>query len=85
MTARYANPDIKCIAMSHCDEPLMTKWIGAVVAPRCAEIIVNADRATYGNWGLGVSSFWHALNPWSMKVGEVEEIWNRPMKSGSRW
>ena len=63
----------------------MNKWIGAVVAASYVEIIANADRTTDWNWGLGVSSFWHVLNPRSMKVGEEEEIWNGPMKSGSRW
>lgn len=53
------------------------------------QIVVDADRTTYGKWGLGVSSLWHTLNPWSMgnvfALGREEKIWNRPTESGSRW
>jgi hypothetical protein len=50
---------------------------------------VDAERETYAAWGLGVSSFWHILNPWSMysvyTLGKQENIWNRPTESGTRW
>ena len=53
------------------------------------EVVVDSDRLTYGKWGLGISSFWHVLNPWSMKnvvtLGRRDGIWNRPTESGSRW
>lgn len=53
------------------------------------EMIVDPDRHVYGAYGLGLSSFWHTLNPWSMasvlKLGRSEHIWNRPTESGSRW
>jgi hypothetical protein len=89
MTAKYAYPDVRCIAVSHSDEPSTSKWIEAVGGAGEVEIIVDPERTTYGKWGLGVSSFWHVLNPWSMsnvlKVGREERIWNRPTESGSRW
>jgi hypothetical protein len=51
MTARYENPDIRCVATSHSDEPSMNKWIGAVVGAGYVEIIVNADSMTeLGLW-----------------------------------
>jgi hypothetical protein len=53
------------------------------------QIIVDEARAMYAVFGLGVSSWWHVLNPWSManvfKMGREENIWNRPTESGSRW
>lgn len=53
------------------------------------EVIVDANRTTYGRWGLGLSSLWHTLNPWSLSnvftLGREEKIWNRPTESGSRW
>ena len=40
-------------------------------------------------WGLGLSSTWHTLNPWSLysgyKLGKKDGIWSRPTESGSRW
>ena len=89
MTAKYAHPNIKCIAVSHSDKSSTDKWIGAIGGAGQVEVIVDPERTTYGKWGLGVSSFWHVLNPWSMtnvlKVGKEEKIWNRPTESGSRW
>jgi hypothetical protein len=29
-------------------------------------VIVDEEREVYAKWGLGISSFWHILNPWSM-------------------
>lgn len=52
-------------------------------------VIVDSERELYAQWGLGVSSAWHVLNPLSMysvfKLGKQEKIWNRPTESGSRW
>lgn len=53
------------------------------------EVIVDHERKLYGQYGLGVSSAWHVLNPWSMsdvfKLAREEQIKNRPTESGSRW
>ena len=52
-------------------------------------VIIDPERELYAQWGLGVSSLWHVLSPWSMwsvyKLGKEEGIWNRPTESGSRW
>ena len=52
-------------------------------------IIVDDKRELYGKWGLGVSSAWHVLNPWSLyavyTLGKKEGIWNKPTESGTRW
>ena len=53
------------------------------------QVVVDHERQVYAAYGLGVSSWWHVLNPWSMatvfKLGREEKIWNRPTESGSRW
>jgi hypothetical protein len=53
------------------------------------KVVVDAERDLYAQWGLGVSSAWHVLNPWSMysvyKLGSTEKIWNKPTESGNRW
>jgi hypothetical protein len=53
------------------------------------QVVVDAERELYAQWGLGVSSAWHVLNPWSMyslyKLGSTEKIWNKPTESGNRW
>jgi hypothetical protein len=89
ITAKYAHPDIRYIVASHSDKPSTDKWIEAVGGAGQVEVIVDPERTTYGRWSLGMSSFWHVLNPWSMsnvlKVGREEKGWNRPTESGSRW
>lgn len=53
------------------------------------DVIADPDRDLYAAWGLGTSSTWHALNPWSLysayRLGKDEGIWNTPTQSGSRW
>jgi hypothetical protein len=53
------------------------------------EVIVDADRKIYGQYGLGVASIWHVLNPWSLgavfTLARDEKIKNRPTESGTRW
>lgn len=53
------------------------------------EVVVDDERKIYGRYGLGVASFWHVLNPWSLgavfKMAREEKIANRPTESGTRW
>ena len=50
---------------------------------RAAQVrmLVDSERKLYAQWGLGVSSFWHVLNPWSLwslyKTGKQEGICDR--------
>jgi hypothetical protein len=50
---------------------------------------VDPERELYGTWGLGVSSAWHVLSPWSMwsvlRLARSEKIMNRPTETGNRW
>lgn len=54
-----------------------------------AKVIVDANRELYAQWGLGISSAWHVLNPWSLysvlRLVGTEKISNRPTESGNRW
>jgi len=81
--------DVDFIAVSHSDEQSTDKWVTSVGGNRRIKIIVDSERAIYAQWGLGVSSVWHVLNPWSLwnafSLGSKEQIWNRPTESGSRW
>lgn len=52
-------------------------------------VIVDTERELYAQWGLGVSSTWHVINPWTLvstfTLGKKEGIWNRGTESGTRW
>ena len=75
--------------MSHSEKGHTHKWLESVGGAGDVDIIVDDQRQIYAAYGLGVSSFWHVLNPWSMsavfKLGRGDNIWNRPTESGSRW
>lgn len=77
------------MAVSHSDRDATSHWLQAVGGSGKVEVIVDHERNLYGAYGLGLSSFWHPLNPWSMasvvRLGRSEQIWNRPTESGSRW
>lgn len=81
--------DVQCIAVSHSDKDHTEKWVESVGGAGNIQIIVDDQRQIYGAYGLGISSFWHVLNPWSLgavfKLGREQNIWNRPTESGSRW
>lgn len=85
------NPDIHFIAVSHSNEAHTAKWrreIGGEDRSNL-EIIVDDQREVYAAWGLGVSSFWHVLNPQGFvslyRLAKDEGIVNRPTESGYRW
>jgi hypothetical protein len=84
-----AHPDLHCVAVSHSDKPATDKWLKSVGGEGAVEVIVDHERKLYGKYGLGVSSMWHVLNPWSMsdvfKLAKAEQIKNRPTESGTRW
>ena len=82
------HPEINFLAISHSDQEATDKWIISSGGQWDVEVIVDAERESYAQWGLGVSSAWHVLNPWSLwsvrKVGQ-EGIYVKPVESGSRW
>lgn len=83
---------IHFIAVSHSDKPATDNWLASLpdsTQNDFVNMIVDDQRKIYADWGLGVSSFWHVLNPWSLfavyRLGKQEGIWNRPTESGTRW
>lgn len=83
------NPAIHCIAVSHSDKAATEKWLEAVGGRGKVEVIVDDQRQSFTEYGLGYSSFWAVLNPWSLKnamtIGKEEGFNIRPTESGSRW
>lgn len=77
------------IAVSHSDQPSTEKWLDAVGGSGNVEVIVDHEREIFAAYGLGASSFWAVLNPWSfssgLALGKSENIGIRPTESGSRW
>ena len=82
-------PTICCIAVSHSDRPATERWLQTLGGSGVVEVVVDAERSIYAAFGLGASSFWHALNPWAaysmVQLGREKGIWNRPTESESRW
>ena len=81
--------DVDFVAISHSSQESTDQWLNDVGGKMDTAVIVDSERTMYAAWGLGVSSAWHVLNPWSMysvwKLGKSDDIWNRPTESGSRW
>lgn len=81
--------DANFVAVSHSNELSTEKWVLSVGGAGDTQVIVDHEREIYGQWGLGTSSIWHVLSPWSMynvfKLGKSDNIWNKPTESGSRW
>ncbi|KAG4030518.1 hypothetical protein MFRU_012g02510 [Monilinia fructicola] len=90
-TLATSHPNIQFIALSHSTQSSTDTWLQSIggASPSNLQVIVDSDREIYAQWGLGTSSTWHILNPWSMfsvfKLGREEQIWNRPTESGNRW
>ena len=80
------------VAVSHSNQFATERWLASLPDPEqnsLIHVVVDEERRTYADWGLGVSSFWHVMNPWSLlsvfRLGKQEGIWNRPTESGTRW
>lgn len=80
---------IHTIAVSHSSQEATDKWIPQVGGEWDTQVVVDEERDAYAAWGLGLSSYWHAMGPMSMynavQLGKSEGIWNRTTESGSRW
>ncbi|KAG6077637.1 hypothetical protein E4U33_001195 [Claviceps sp. LM78 group G4] len=81
--------DIHCVAVSHSSREATERWIPQVGGAWQTEVIIDQERDVYAAWGIGLSSTWHAFNPFSLysvyRLGADEGIWNRATESGSRW
>ena len=80
---------VHCVAVSHSSREATDRWVPQVGGAWQTDVIVDEGRDMYAAWGLGLSSIWHALNPFALysvyRLGTAEGIWNRPTESGSRW
>lgn len=87
--AAEKNPAVHCIAVSHSDQAATNKWLQDVGGSGKLRVIVDHDRQSFSEYGLGPSSFWAVLNPWSLSnaisMGKTEGFNIRPTESGSRW
>ncbi|KAM0202567.1 hypothetical protein ACHAPA_010397 [Fusarium lateritium] len=82
-------PNVHCVAISHSSGEATDNWLPQVGGTWNVDVVIDEERNLYANWGLGISSTWHAVNPltlWNVfSLGKNEGIWNRPTESGSRW
>ncbi|GJN75072.1 thioredoxin-like fold protein [Purpureocillium lilacinum] len=81
--------DLHCVAVSHSSAEATERWVPQVGGAWQTDVVVDEGRDVYAKWGLGLSSAWHAFNPFALysvyRLGADEGIWNRPTESGSRW
>lgn len=84
-----SHTNVRCIAISHSDKAATDKWLQDVGGSGKIQVVVDDQRQSFADYGLGYSSFWAVLNPWSlsnaMTIGKNEGINIRPTESGSRW
>lgn len=78
------------MAVSHSSQRATDAWAALVGGgARDVDLVVDEGRDAYAAWGLGLSSYWHAVGPASIwaavRLGRSHGIWNRPTESGSRW
>jgi hypothetical protein len=89
---RLANkyPSINFIAISHSSKAATDKWVSQVGGAWAVNILIDDEREIYASWGLGVSTTYYLLNPWTQiaarKLGKEEGLWGREVDpSGNRW
>ncbi|TAQ86207.1 hypothetical protein B7494_g5469 [Chlorociboria aeruginascens] len=89
---RLANkhPSLCFIAVSHSSPRATEKWVAALGGAWAVRVVVDEERELYARWGLGVSSTWYVLNPWTQmamaKLGKEQGIWGREVDpSGNKW
>ncbi|CAN8096530.1 unnamed protein product [Discula destructiva] len=80
---------IHCIAVSHSSQPATDAWVAQVGGAWDTDVLVDEERDVYAAWGLGLSSYWHAVGPGALygavQLGKREGIWNRTTLSGTKW
>ncbi|KAH6674876.1 hypothetical protein B0J14DRAFT_479572 [Halenospora varia] len=81
---------LRFIAVSHSSKEATDKWITQMGGAWSVSVVIDEEREIYASWGLGVSTTYHLLNPWTQvarnKLGKEEGIWGRDVDpSGNRW
>jgi len=89
---RIANkyPQLHCVAISHASKAATDRWITQIGGAWAVKVVIDEEREVYASWGLGVSTTYHLLNPWTQvairKLGTNENIWAREVDpSANRW
>ncbi|KAE8454519.1 hypothetical protein EG329_000142 [Mollisiaceae sp. DMI_Dod_QoI] len=91
---RLANkfPRLSFVCISHASKEATDRWVSQVGGAWSMTIIIDTEREIYAAWGLGVSTTYHLLNPWTQvamrKLGTEEGIWAREVSgdgSANRW
>jgi hypothetical protein len=77
-------------AVSHSSQQATDKWIRQMGGAWNVQVVVDEEREVYAAWGLGISTTYHLLNPWTQiarnKLGKEEGNWGREVDpSGNRW
>ncbi|KAL2024478.1 hypothetical protein VTK56DRAFT_8289 [Thermocarpiscus australiensis] len=83
------HPEIRCAAVSQCSQADTDKWVVEVGGEWEVHVIVDEQRDLYAAWGLGLSSTWYTVNPWTLwsayRLAKEEGIWTRASETGTRW
>ncbi|CAG8975494.1 hypothetical protein HYALB_00004813 [Hymenoscyphus albidus] len=89
---RLANkyPRLSFIGVSHSSKAATDRWVTQMGGAWAVQIMIDESRELYALWGLGISTTYHLLNPWTQmartKLGNTEGIWGREVDpSGNRW
>ncbi|KAK7937922.1 uncharacterized protein PG986_014790 [Apiospora aurea] len=81
--------NVHFVAVSHSSPEATERWVIQVGGNWDVEVVIDHERELYAQWGLGMSTTWHVLNPrvlyQTLQLGKTENIWNRPTESGTRW
>lgn len=91
---RLANkfPRLSFILISHASKAATDRWVSQVGGLWAMSLIIDTEREIYAAWGLGVSTTYHLLNPWTQmaarRLGTEEGIWAREVAGdgfANRW
>ncbi|CZR62894.1 uncharacterized protein PAC_12791 [Phialocephala subalpina] len=91
---RLANkfPRLSFILISHASKAATDRWVSQVGGLWAMSLVIDTEREVYAAWGLGVSTTYHLLNPWTQmaarRLGTEEGIWAREVAGdgcANRW
>ncbi|KAH7414499.1 hypothetical protein DE146DRAFT_627531 [Phaeosphaeria sp. MPI-PUGE-AT-0046c] len=81
---------IHFIAVSHCTPEATKEWVNKVGGGWNVDVVVDANRELYAQYGMGVSNWGHLLNPRNgynqVMLGKNEGVWGQQVgEGGCRW
>jgi hypothetical protein len=82
-----AHPEVAVAIVTHGDAAITHTWLDAIGGLGRLQLVMDADRQLYGQWGLGYAGLWHFANPLSL-LG-VASLWRQGVRNrtatGTRW